>query len=115
MKQVNRMTTAPTSEEPIFLPPTGFLYSSKSIAAAYGMTPGQMKPLIDVGLVPVFKLPGQNSLCAFQSEIDARLLECWRRWRSVHPIPELADVVASIKKRKQKASALRPLPGAQKL
>jgi hypothetical protein len=74
------------------------LYGLKTIAEFWCRSPGQARPLVEADILPTFKLPGSQTLCASK----ATLREAWRRyeaeWRDKHPV----DINEKLRQRKQK-------------
>jgi hypothetical protein len=85
---------------PIALSPadSDALYHLRAVAAFCCMTPGQAKPFVDIGIIPTFRLPGSQTICASKSAIR----EAWRLyeadWHDRHPI----DLKEKLRQRKQK-------------
>jgi hypothetical protein len=60
------------------------LYTLPAIAAHCGMTEGQAKPLVAAVIIPVFKLPGRQTLCASKASLREAWARYERSWRDKH-------------------------------
>jgi hypothetical protein len=75
------------------------LYKLEAIAVFCGLTVGQASPLVGVGIIPTFKLPGAgNILCASKSAINEAWQQYEREWRTRNPI----NIEEKLRQRKQK-------------
>jgi hypothetical protein len=67
------------------------------------MTPGQARPFVDLGIIPTFRLPGSQTICASKAAIR----EAWHlyeaQWREKHHI----DIKEKLRQRKQKRELKR--------
>jgi hypothetical protein len=79
------------------------LYGLRAVAAFCCMTPGKAKPFVDIGIIPTFRLPGSQTICASKSAIR----DAWRLyeadWHDKHPI----DFKEKLRQRKQQRHSKR--------